>query len=371
MGRAESSVANVEERNVAKYGNAFHLHDQLLHGSMPAAPKRFSLFSGLKQSVFVVGSNPVRDIERSAQSSQVAGQAAPTTARSADGNSPLSPADKRPEFRIASFGMPAKFQRLAEIVTRHAKHNPFKFVLSNSRGPGEFDIALVDMTVTGGPEVAQTLRKLPRSNAVVTVGRRDDDARPKDDLIIANFTLNLLKALNRVVEEQILQRAKAAIPKVAGWAASAPMKWQQLEGQRKPRVLIVDDSPSVRRQLALALQHMGIDSEGVGAAQEALDVLSTRRYDLVFVDVMMPEIDGYKLTKRIKKEKSLKGLPIIILTSRSSPFDLARGALAGCNSYLVKPVSLQSLRATVSRHLLKTIEAQQFGAVRLGSLGTA
>jgi DNA-binding response OmpR family regulator len=179
--------------------------------------------------------------------------------------------------------------------------------------------------------------------------------------------LHLLKALNKVVEEQILKKVQAAMPSIPGWATSEPMKWQQLDGQRKPRVLIVDDSPSVRRQLALALQHMGIDSEGVGDAQEALDVLSNRRYDLVFVDVMMPDIDGYKLTKRIKKEKSLKGIPIIILTSRSSPFDLARGALAGCNSYLVKPVSLQSLRTTVSRHLLKTIEAQQFGSVRLSA----
>jgi CheY-like chemotaxis protein len=341
--------------NAAKYSSAFHLHDQRVHGAMPKKTGFLGLITSRAQAS---DNQPVKGIEKlmlSMSSENVGGGAANIT----------SPDDKRPLFRIASFGMPAKFQRLAEIVTRHAKHNPFKFVLSDSRGPGEFDIAMVDMTTKGGPEVASTLRKLPMSNAVVTVGRRDDDSRPKDDLLLANFTLNLLKALNRVVEEQILHRVQAAMPTIPGWTKDAPMKWQQIDGQRKPRVLIVDDSPSVRRQLALALQHMGIDSEGVGDAQEALDVLTSRRYDLAFVDVMMPDIDGYKLTKRIKKEKSLRGMPIIILTSRSSPFDLARGALAGCNSYLVKPVSLQSLRSTVSRHLLKTIEAQQFGSVRL------
>jgi CheY-like chemotaxis protein len=338
--------------NVAKYSNAFHLHDQQLHGDMPEATRRFGIFSSpTREATAVRGINVVAG---SASFGDPAGG-------SKDGG------DKRPEFKIAAFGMPAKFQRLAEIVTRHARHNPFKFVFSSSRGPGQFDIALVDMTVRGGPEVATTLRKLPQSNAVVTVGRRGDDSRPKDDLLLGNFTLNLLKALNRVVEIQILKRGNLNAPTFPGWANESPLKWQQIDGQRKPRVLIVDDSPSVRRQLALALQHMGIDSEGVGAAQEALDVLATRRYDLVFVDVMMPDIDGYKLTKRIKKEKSLKGIPIIILTSRSSPFDLARGALAGCNSYLVKPVSLQSLRATVSRHLLKALEAQQFGSVRLSA----
>jgi CheY-like chemotaxis protein len=338
--------------NVAKYSNAFHLHDQQLHGDMPVATRRFGIFS-----------SPPREASAVRGINTVAGGA--SFGDPASGNKDSG--DKRPEFKIAAFGMPAKFQRLAEIVTRHAKHNPFRFVFSASRGPGQFDIALVDMTVRGGPEVATTLRKLPLSNAVVTVGRRGDDSRPKDDLLLGNFTLNLLKALNRVVEVQILKRANVNASTIPGWANESPLKWQQIDGQRKPRVLIVDDSPSVRRQLALALQHMGIDSEGVGAAQEALDVLATRRYDLVFVDVMMPEIDGYKLTKRIKKEKSLKGIPIIILTSRSSPFDLARGALAGCNSYLVKPVSLQSLRATVSRHLLKALEAQQFGSVRLST----
>jgi CheY-like chemotaxis protein len=343
--------------NAAKYTNAFHLHDQTVHGAMPKRVSFFGWTAIVRSGASGADNQPVKGIEKlmvSKSSENV-------------GGSMTSTDDKRPQFRIASFGMPAKFQRLAEIVTRHAKHNPFKFVLSDSRGPGEFDIAMVDMTTRGGPEVASTLRKLPMSNAVVTVGRRDDESRPKDDLLLANFTLHLLKALNRVVEEQILHRVKAAIPSIPGWSKDAPMKWQQTDSQRKPRVLIVDDSPSVRRQLALALQHMGIDSEGVGDAQEALDVLISRRYDLAFVDVMMPDIDGYKLTKRIKKEKSLKGMPIIILTSRSSPFDLARGALAGCNSYLVKPVSLQSLRTTVSRHLLKTIEAQQFGSVRLSA----
>ena len=96
---------------------------------------------------------------------------------------------------------------------------------------------------------------------------------------------------------------------------------------------------------------MGLDSEGVSSAREALDILATRRYELVFVDVVMPEMDGYQLTREIKRNKILRPMPVVILTSRSSPFDLARGALAGCNSYLVKPVSLQSLRETVARQL--------------------
>ena len=120
---------------------------------------------------------------------------------------------------------------------------------------------------------------------------------------------------------------------------------------RRPRVLIVDDSPTVRRQLALALQRMGIESEGAGSAAEARAALAARRYDLAFVDVVMPDLDGFRFTRELKRDPALRAMPVIILTSRSSPFDLARGALAGCNTYLVKPVTLQSLRETLARHI--------------------
>lgn len=266
--------------------------------------------------------------------------------------------DARPLYRVAIFGLAHKFQRLMEIVLRHARHNQYRYVLAQSRGPGEYDIAMVDMTVQGGPEVASTLRRLPGARPVVRVGRRTDHARGPDDLLQASFTMNLLKTLNRVVEEALLGRPA---PPAGLWSSTAPVGGSG-NGERA-RVLIVDDSPTVRRQLAVALQQMGLDSEGVGSAREALDTLAQRRYDLVFVDVVMPEMDGYRLTREIKRARGLRATPVIILTSRSSPFDLARGALAGCNSYLVKPVSLNSLRETVARHLRSRVGEQ--GAGRL------
>ncbi|HPU51256.1 MAG TPA: response regulator [Burkholderiaceae bacterium] len=279
------------------------------------------------------------------------------------GNAALDP---RPYYRVANFGLGHKLQRLTEIVLRHARHNQYRFELSPSRGPGEYDIAMVDMTVRGGPEVANTLRQLPQARPVVKVGRRNDEIRGHDDLLRASFTMNLLATLNRVVEERLLTQAAhrrqsappAARLRVAETSAAPPTATDgdiqdtitQLP-TRRPRVLVVDDSPTVRRQLAVAMHRMGLDSEGVSSAREALDTLATRRYELVFVDVVMPEMDGYQLTREIKRSKLLRPMPVVILTSRSSPFDLARGALAGCNSYLVKPVSLQSLRETVARQL--------------------
>lgn len=259
-------------------------------------------------------------------------------------------ADARPTFRVAVFGLGHKFQRLAEIVLRHARHNRYRYVLAGAATPAEFDIAMVDMTASGGPEVARNLRS---ARPVVRVGRRCDHARGRDDLLQSGFTLELLKTLNRVVEEALLGRPQAGAQPAAVRAGGPVPEGASLDSgvERRPRALIVDDSAVVRRQLALALLRMGIDSEGAASAAAARQALAAGRFDLVFVDVVMPETDGFRFTRELKRHPEWRALPVIILTGRSSPLDLVRGALAGCNTYLVKPVTLQSLRDTVTRHL--------------------
>jgi hypothetical protein len=179
-----------------------------------------------------------------------------------------------------------------------------------------------------------------RCPAILRVGRRHDVARELDDLLVANFTAQLLEALNRAAESRMVPGAPASARRASpsdpggavgggreraaassGEARSGP---EESDGAaaRRPRVLVVDDSPTVRRQLAVALHRMGLDCEGVNSAREALDTLAVRRYELVFVDVIMPEMDGYRLTREIKRNRLLKPMPVVILTSRSSPFGL-------------------------------------------------
>lgn len=251
--------------------------------------------------------------------------------------------DPRPTFRVALFGLGSRMQRVTEIVLRHARHNRYRFVLAQMAGPAEFDIAMVDMTAEGAVEVENTLRRMPQQRPVVRVGRRNDAVRGKDDLLQSGFTMKLLDALNRVAEEMLLRPSRPAHEE-SGVVYENGVA-------RRPRALIVDDSPTVRSQLAKALQLMGIESDGAEDVTSARRALAARRYELAFVDVGLPDIDGFRLTREIKRDRLLRSMPVIILTSRSSPFDLARGALAGCNTYLVKPITLQSLRDTVARHL--------------------
>jgi len=120
---------------------------------------------------------------------------------------------------------------------------------------------------------------------------------------------------------------------------------------RRPAVLVVDDSPTVRKQLELALRGRDVDTTLVATGEHALDEIAQREFDLVLLDVVLPGTDGYQVCKAIKKGYGAKRTPVVMLTSRSSPFDRLRGSLAGCDNYLVKPVRHSDFEAVLTRYL--------------------
>ncbi len=121
------------------------------------------------------------------------------------------------------------------------------------------------------------------------------------------------------------------------------------------RALVVDDSPTVRAQLSNVILRIGMQCDLADGAAAALARLDAGRYDLIVVDVLMPDMDGYKLTREIKRGRSHKHTPVIILTSQSSPFDRARGALAGCDIYLTKPVGSKAFFDAATKALRKSM----------------
>ncbi len=121
------------------------------------------------------------------------------------------------------------------------------------------------------------------------------------------------------------------------------------------RALVVDDSSVVRAQLSNVIARIGMQCDLADGAAAALARLDGGHYDLIVVDVLMPDMDGYKLTREIKRGRAHKHTPVIILTSQSSPFDRARGALAGCDIFLVKPVGLKAFYDAATKALRKSM----------------
>lgn len=126
--------------------------------------------------------------------------------------------------------------------------------------------------------------------------------------------------------------------------------------QHTSRFLIVDDSPYVWTQLRICLENCPADLDFVSTAEDGLNEIKQRPYDLVFLDVMLPNMDGYDACKIIKKDKSSNRVPVIMLTGRSAPANKLKGVLSGCNYYLTKPVSEAEVQAVVDRFFTRLLK---------------
>jgi twitching motility two-component system response regulator PilG len=133
------------------------------------------------------------------------------------------------------------------------------------------------------------------------------------------------------------------------------------EGLSGIRVVLIDDSNTIRRSGEIFLTQAGCK---VVLAEDGFDGLSKvvdTKPDIIFVDVMMPRLDGYQTCALIKSHNEFKNTPVVMLTSKDSLFDRARGKLVGADQYLTKPFSKKSLIEAVVMHTTKHTEGMDYG----------
>jgi len=116
-------------------------------------------------------------------------------------------------------------------------------------------------------------------------------------------------------------------------------------------VLVVDDSEVMQKSLAIELERApektSVDFAGSG--EMALELINQNHYDFIFLDVMMPGIDGYETCTEIRKMNGMKTTPIIMLSAKTSPLDEVKGVMAGCSSYLTKPIQSDEFQKVLAR----------------------
>lgn len=112
---------------------------------------------------------------------------------------------------------------------------------------------------------------------------------------------------------------------------------------KKRWALVVDDNPADCEQLSSFLKKRGYLCRMVNDAQQALNSAGKNQYDVVFLDAAMPGMDGYTACRKIKALPSYKPVPVVLLTSRESAMNRARGAMSGCTGYLAKPFAYDEL----------------------------
>src|SRR5437764_967821 len=114
--------------------------------------------------------------------------------------------------------------------------------------------------------------------------------------------------------------------------------------QRQPRVLVVDDEEHITELLAMGLGFNGFDVERVGSGRAALDAVERQRPDLIVLDVMLPDLDGFEVARRLRQaEGAGTRVPVIFLTARDATADKVEGLRLGSDDYVTKPFSIEEL----------------------------
>ena len=116
------------------------------------------------------------------------------------------------------------------------------------------------------------------------------------------------------------------------------------------KVMVIDDSKTIRRTAETLLQREGCEVITAVDGFEALSKIAEANPDIVFVDIMMPRLDGYQTCSLIKNNADFAATPVIMLSSKDGLFDKARGRIVGSDEYLTKPFSKEELFDTIERH---------------------
>lgn len=137
----------------------------------------------------------------------------------------------------------------------------------------------------------------------------------------------------------------------------ADFKWRTMVDGDESRsmnglkVLVVDDSKTIRRTAETLLSKEGCEVYTAVDGFDALSKIADHHPDIIFVDIMMPRLDGYQTCALIKHNKVFKSTPVIMLSSKDGLFDRARGRIVGSEQYLTKPFTRDELLSAIETHV--------------------
>lgn len=119
------------------------------------------------------------------------------------------------------------------------------------------------------------------------------------------------------------------------------------EELRGVKVLVIDDSKTIRRSAENLLTREGYDVITATDGFDALAKIADSRPEIIFVDIMMPRLDGYQTCALIKNNSEFKATPVVMLSSKDGLFDKAKGRIVGSDRYITKPFSKEELLGTI------------------------
>lgn len=249
---------------------------------------------------------------------------------------------------------------LGSIFGLSARRNP-SFVAFTPKPDTAPDLFLIDADDKRCPDFLRAVTAKSKA-PIILVGESDHGTRHfllprplRHGAALATFAQAMKERFRPATDEPpvvLRQEVPVQSPPVV---ATAPVSLQQAP-QPHPamastdRVLVVDDSLAVRKFMETKLAPYAFGVDFAESGEQAIGFTGEKTYTCVFLDVILPGVDGYQVCKLIKSKKSAgKSTAVVMLTSKSSPFDKIRGTMAGCDAYLTKPVDEDRLLEVISK----------------------
>jgi twitching motility two-component system response regulator PilG len=160
----------------------------------------------------------------------------------------------------------------------------------------------------------------------------------------------LKQRLGRDISHRRSDDAGTAETGNGGRVVSSPAPLNDLAGTK---VMVIDDSQTIRRTAETLLAREGYAVITASDGYEALGKIVDHQPSLIFIDIMMPRLDGYQVCSLIKGNPKFSGTPVVMLSSKDGVFDRARGRIVGSDKYLTKPFTKDEILSAVKTYLTK------------------
>lgn len=186
---------------------------------------------------------------------------------------------------------------------------------------------------------------------VVTVGRSDQPEVSDyhiQGLLLATRVIRVLDQVKIPARNRPAISSNEQAPEAGCYAADANSAEDKTYAHA---VLVVDDSELMRKAIALELAKasLPLSVDFAESGEQALVKAAAKTYDFLFLDVMMPDMDGYETCGRIRQIAGMKKTPIIMLSAKASPLDEVKGVMAGCTNYITKPIKSDEFQSMLDR----------------------
>jgi len=264
--------------------------------------------------------------------------------------------DNRPII-IAVFGLSPREEKILQTICLISQTRPKTYELMPADGSEHPDIAILD---AHDPQTFANWQKFGTDHPMLPLVVIGEDLKLDRPIIRIDRPLLATKLLAVFDQIQFSGEHPAFAPPEmretkttsAAQHLDVPKASEKLN-TTSLSALVVDDSLPIRLQMQKELGSFVGHVDLAETGEQAVELVAKNDYNIVFLDVVLPGMDGYQICKTIKREKRTKNIPVVMLTGKSSPFDRVRGKLAGCDTYLTKPVDLPTFKDIVKQYLLQ------------------